>query len=210
MEDNLVANPVVDPTVDDELPATLAPAEETIPLTPVTEPVNNGGISAAQFFGTLQESVTISWRFHLKTRKHFVHVVLNEFYYGAIGLVDSIIEQWQGINGVCEDQFTNIIVADGKDEVSYLNELKTFINTNKLVLGDHSEINSAIDNFLSLIDSTLYKLTSFNEHSVKSFDEFCYEDINERCSYDRFGNRSCDDPDEDEENAECSAEEEEE
>ena len=33
---------------------------------------------------------------------------------------------------------------------------------------------------------------------IKSFDEFVYEDYNaikEACKYDRFGERSCDDPD---------------
>ena len=155
-------------------------------------------VTVANIFGTLQECVTITWRLHLKTRKHHIHVTLNEFYEKALDIVDDIIEQYQGIYGVVEDAFTNCIVGDGKSECEYLTELKTFIENNRCVLGDHSEINSTIDEFLALIDSTIYKITSFCENEIKSFDEFVYEDYNaikEECKYDRFGERSCDDPD---------------
>ena len=155
-------------------------------------------VTVANIFGTLQECVTITWRLHLKTRKHHIHVTLNEFYEKALDIVDDIIEQYQGIYGVVEDAFTNCIVGDGKSECEYLTELKTFIENNRCTLGDHSEINSTIDEFLALIDSTIYKITSFCENEIKSFDEFVYEDYNaikEACKYDRFGERSCDDPD---------------
>lgn len=158
----------------------------------------NSVVTVANIFGTLQECVTITWRLHLKTRKHHIHVTLNEFYDKAIDIVDDIIEQYQGIYGVVEDTFTNCVVGDGKSESEYLTELKTFIENNRCVLGNHSEINSTIDEFIALIDSTIYKITSFCENEIKSFDEFVYEDYNaikEACKYDRFEERSCDDPD---------------
>lgn len=185
---------------------TLIPTDDIIP-TSVDVPgtpecgagcPDNSVVTVANIFGTLQECVTITWRLHLKTRKHHIHVTLNEFYDKAIDIVDDIIEQYQGIYGVVEDTFTNCVVGDGKSESEYLTELKTFIENNRCVLGDHSEINSTIDEFLALIDSTIYKITSFCENEIKSFDEFVYEDYNaikEACKYDRFGERSCDDPD---------------
>ena len=185
---------------------TLIPTDDIIP-TPVDVPgtpecgagcPENSVVTVANIFGTLQECVTITWRLHLKTRKHHIHVTLNEFYEKALDIVDDIIEQYQGIYGVVEDTFTNCVVGDGKSESEYLTELKTFIENNRCVLGDHSEINSTIDEFLALIDSTIYKITSFCENEIKSFDEFVYEDytaIKEACKYDRFGERSCDDPD---------------
>ena len=176
----------------------------------------SSSVTIGNFFGTLQECVTIVWRFHLKTRKHHVHVTLNEFYEKALDIVDDIIEQYQGICGVVEEPFINCIVGDGKTEGEYLTELKAFVENNKCVLGCHSEIDSTIDEFLALIDSTNYKLIAFTEDVVKSFDEFVYEDypaIKEACKYDRFGNRSCDDPDDEDydpdmESGECGAEEE--
>ena len=161
---------------------TLIPTDDIIPTVDVPGAPECGAgcpensvVTVANIFGTLQECVTITWRLHLKTRKHHIHVTLNEFYDKALDIVDDIIEQYQGIYGVVEDTFTNCVVGDGKSESEYLTELKTFIENNRCVLGDHSEINSTIDEFLALIDSTIYKITSFCENEIKSFDEFVYE-----------------------------------
>ena len=220
-ENNEIINYTVDAPVEDPTLATTdevipAPVEDTIPedpnaIAPVKCPSCNGScgdscgdeciksnVTVANIFGTLQECVTITWRLHLKTRKHHIHVTLNEFYDKALDIVDDIIEQYQGIYGVVEDTFTNCIVSEGKSESEYLTELKTFVENNRCVLGDHSEINSTIDEFLALIDSTIYKITSFCENQIKSFDEFVYEDytaIKEACCHNKFGERYSDDPD---------------
>ena len=155
--------------------------------TDITVPGENPScspVTVANYFGTLQDCVTIAWRFHLKTKIYRYHKVLNDFYDSALHIVDDIIEQYQGICGVVEDTFTNCVVGDGKTEGEYFTELKAFVENNKCVLGDHSELNSVVDEFLSLIDSTLYQLTSFTENAVKSFEEFVYEDypaIKESC-----------------------------
>ena len=176
---------------------------------------NSSSVTIGQYFGTLQESVTIVWRFHLKTRKYSVHIALNEFYEKAIDIVDDIIEQYQGICGIVEEPFVNCVVGDGKSEGEYITELKAFVENNRCVAScGHSEIDSTIDEFLGLIDSTNYKLVNLTENAVKSFDEFCYEDypaIKESCKYDRYGERSCDDPDDPDydpefENGECGGE----
>lgn len=220
-ENNEIINYTVDTPVEEPTLATTdevipAPVEDTIPedpnaIAPVECPSCNGScgdscsdeciksnVTVANIFGTLQECVTITWRLHLKTRKHHIHVTLNEFYDKALDIVDDIIEQYQGIYGVVEDTFTNCIVSEGKSESEYLTELKTFVENNRCVLGDHSEINSTIDEFLALIDSTIYKITSFCENQIKSFDEFVYEDytaIKEECCHNKFGERYSDDPD---------------
>ena len=138
--------------------------------------VQGDGLSVGQIFGTFQEAVTIIWAYHLKTRKYSAHMALNEFYEKALDIVDDIIETYQGIHGIVEEPFTNNLCADGTSEVEYLNNLRAFVENNKFVLGTDSEIGSVVDDFLGLIDTTLYKLTSFTESNVKSFDEFVYED----------------------------------
>ena len=234
-ENNEIINSTVDAPIEDPTLATTdevipAPVEDTIPedpnaIAPVECPSCNGScgdscsdecvksnVTVANIFGTLQECVTITWRLHLKTRKHHIHVTLNEFYDKALDIVDDIIEQYQGIYGVVEDTFTNCIVSEGKSESEYLTELKTFVENNRCVLGDHSEINSTIDEFLALIDSTIYKITSFCENQIKSFDEFVYEDytaIKEACCHNKFGERYSDDPDDPDYDPDFAEEEEE-
>lgn len=150
-------------------------------------PCENPTITIGQYFGTLQESVTIVWRYHLKTRKYSVHIALNEFYEKALEIVDDIIEQYQGICGVVEEPFVNCVIGEGKTEGEYITELKAFVENNRCVAScGHSEIDSVIDEFLGLIDSTNYKLVNLTENAVKSFEEFVYEDyqVDEGCHCD--------------------------
>jgi len=206
-----------DETPIDGCPGDACPGPECCDGAPTDICSTQSAMTIGNFFGTIQECVSIVWRYHLKTRKHHVHVALNEFYEKALDIVDDIIEQYQGINGVVEDPFVNCIIGDDKTESEYLLDLKNFIETNKYIMGEHSEINSTIDELFALIDSTIYKITSFTEHAVKTFDEFVYEDyaaIKESCKYDKFGEKSCDDPDDPDydpemENGECGGEEEE-
>ena len=140
------------------------------------ETVDDTQQKIGEFFGTLQESITIAWRYHLKTRKHHIHIALKEYYYGAMGIVDDIIEQYQGSTGVTIENYYNTLCDCGKTDVEYFQDLKSLVSTSKSVLLFESEIGSRIDDLLGLIDTTLYKLTSFCEHSIKSFDEYCFED----------------------------------
>ena len=157
-------------------------------------------LTIGQIFGTFQESVTIIWQYHLKTRKHHVHVTLNEFYEKALDIVDEIIEQYQGIHGIVEDPYLNCVGGDGITEVEYLNELKSFINNNKFTLGTDSEIASTIDDLLGLIDTTLYKLTAFTEHAVKTYEEFIYEDyVSEGCGCSKDNEEDAGEDDDEEE-----------
>lgn len=156
----------------------------TIPLTPDVpldvetqideqpEEVNKIG----NFFGTIQESVTIAWRYHLKTHKHYIHIATQDYYYKALTLVDKIIEEYQGDSGITVENYVNCIFDGGKSEIEYFMQLKDFITLSKSQITWKEEIISDIDDLLGAIDSTLYQLTSFNEHSIKSFDEFCFED----------------------------------
>ena len=138
-------------------------------------PTCDSAVRVPDVFGTLQEAVTIIWRYHLKTKKYSNHIALHEFYEKALDLVDDIIERYQGINGIIEDQYTNC-VCPGECEVEYLNSLRDFINANRFVVGDHSELQSSFDDILGLIDTTLYKINNLTESNVKSFEEFVYED----------------------------------
>lgn len=172
MEDTLINGDeiIVPPMTDGDIPLTPEVVANDITNTP-TEPSDIG-----TFFGSIQESITIAWRYHLKTNKHHIHTALNEYYNAALYIIDKIIEAYQGTSGTIVDNYTNMIYDYGKTEVEYLNELRTFIVDSKSKFMFESEINSEIDNLLSLVDSTIYKITSFCEHAIKTFEEFCFED----------------------------------
>ena len=137
--------------------------------------------SIADLFGTMQEAVTIVWKYHLKTKKYSVHIALNDFYEKALDIVDDIIEQYQGIHGIIDAAFNNCVCAGGATEYEYLNNLRAYIENNRGLAGTESEIQSAFDDMLGLIDTTLYKINNLTESKVKSYEQFVYEDYVKEC-----------------------------
>ena len=198
-EEPVVEDPVVDPSSVEVAPD--APIEEPIASdvvpeagdeTPIDVPAECPNCegegcptccdnSIADLFGTMQEAVTIVWKYHLKTKKYSVHIALNDFYEKALDIVDDIIEQYQGIHGIIDAAFNNCVCAGGATEYEYLNNLRAYIENNRGLAGTESEIQSAFDDMLGLIDTTLYKINNLTEHKVKSYEEFVYEDYVKEC-----------------------------
>ncbi len=133
-------------------------------------------LTIGEFFGTLIESIPITWRYHLKSRKHSEHVILEEYYEDAQEIIDRIIESYQGKFDVILE-YGNRIFDNGKEDILYLSELRDFVQNGRNMFGDivsSSEIMSEIDTLLSLLDSTLYKLKNLTESKkpFKTFEEF--------------------------------------
>ena len=121
-----------------------------------------------QFFGTLQQSIIDMWRAHLETNKYSSHMALNDYYDDMPELVDQLIEDYMGIHGRVFDYSSLINARDFESPVQYLTHLRRFIVDNKGIFTE-SELLSDIDNILSLVDSTLYKLKELVENGNVTF-----------------------------------------
>ncbi len=145
------------------------------------------------FFGTLLESVTVAHRFHLATGKYSAHAALNDYYDAAPAAIDDLIEAYQGIYGRVTPLRVDDLPED--DAIIYFTALRDFINDNKdLFDDDDTEVFSRLDDVLSLIDSTLYKLKELKEScvtgvslyesllSVKSLKDYIAENDKKKCA----------------------------
>ena len=126
-----------------------------------------------ELFGTLQQSVVAEWRKHLQTGKYSKHMALDEFYKDMPEAVDDLIEAYQGHNSVKVEDYKNIIDAREYDALGYLEALHDMIHESKYLL-EGSELLSLLDECLSIIDSTMYKLRELKESkesmpSLKSY-----------------------------------------
>ena len=135
-----------------------------------------------EFFGTLQQATVEAWKEHLKTDKYSKHIALNDFYEDIVELVDTLIEDYMGIYGKVSD-YKNIMTTEKIGAVEYLESLREMCKEAADDLfddDDDSELLSDIDNILSLIDSTLYKLKELKEEKyMKSLSDFIKESLNE-------------------------------
>ena len=128
------------------------------------------------YFGTLQEAVVITWRYHLKTRKHYIHVELDSLYSKLIKLVDSVIEQTQADHGVITDYYNCVFDTDSPENVYFRNLRGYIIAGREYLFGDgETAIWSTIDEIISELNSIIYKLETFNEEPIQTFESYCYE-----------------------------------
>lgn len=131
-----------------------------------------------EFFGTLTECVNVAWRKHLVTDKYRRHMALDEFYKEMPEKVDDLIEAYQGNFGKVKD-YVNVFKDSKKmTAIEYLEELREFCHGGKGLLQGKSELESALDDILQQIDSTLYKLKEFtNESRMMSLKDFVAESL---------------------------------
>ncbi len=111
---------------------------------------------AGELVMTLFHARTAAHVLHLQTKSYAEHKALNKFYDGIIDLADGIAEAYQGIYGLLE--FPKEAYKQPADAVRFLTQLRSWVADNRAEVCDDSEIQNAIDEVQSLIDSTLYKL----------------------------------------------------
>lgn len=134
--------------------------------------------SIGELFGTLQQSIVDEWRKHLKTSKYSKHMALDEFYTEMPELVDQLIEDYQAINGIVDD-YKNVFDASTMNALEYLEELRTFVKESRpeFIEGE-PELESDLDNILSMIDSTIYKVRELKENKIMSLKNYLLESLN--------------------------------
>lgn len=117
------------------------------------------GVSVGEFFITLLHAATSSHILHLQTRSFAQHAALGELYKSLPDLVDGIIEAYQGVYGIIGDYPAGYIppsLADSPEQ--FVRGLLSYVETYRTVVGSRSELQNMVDEVVTLLDSTLYKL----------------------------------------------------
>ena len=97
--------------------------------------------------------------FHLQSDSYAKHIALNEYYDSIVPLIDTLVETYQGTYPVILD-YKNSEKYTGytKDGVTkYFEELLKEVVESKNLFID-SDLLNIIDEIISLVKSTLYKL----------------------------------------------------
>lgn len=122
------------------------------------------GSHPGKLFSKLFESREMAHIYHLQVNgdmgSHAKHTALGEYYDGVLGLIDSIIEAFQGQYGIVEE-YDVIDTSDtkSKDTIEYFNELARFIKEERKCINlEDTHLHSIIDDIVVLLYKTLYKL----------------------------------------------------
>jgi hypothetical protein len=113
--------------------------------------------AAAEFFITLMHAATSGHILHFQTRSFAQHMALDAFYSELPGLVDSVVEAYQGKYGLVLDYPSGYQVPVTA-AIDFVSALSDYVMSSRANVADDSEIQNLIDEIQDLIDSTLYKL----------------------------------------------------
>ena len=122
------------------------------------------GSNPGKLFSKLFESREMAHIYHLQVSgepgSHAKHTALGEYYEGVLGLIDDIIESFQGQYGIVEEYATIDTKETGsKDTIEYFNELARFIKEERKCINlEDTHLHSIIDDIVVLLYKTLYKL----------------------------------------------------
>ena len=112
---------------------------------------------AGSLFATLLHAATSAHILHLKTRSFAAHMALDELYKELPGLVDDLIEAYQGKYGIVTD-YPGGYAPPGEDLVAFVQSVSDYLRDNRAAVGVDSELQNTADEIAGLLDSTLYKL----------------------------------------------------
>lgn len=118
-----------------------------------------------QFFSKLFESREMAHVYHLQVRgdmgSHAKHLALGEYYDGILGIVDELIEIYQGQFDIIEG-YDIIDTSPTKkvDPIAYFKDLAEFVKNERYECFDEEDTHyfNLIDDVLVLIYKTIYKL----------------------------------------------------
>ena len=115
-------------------------------------------VTIGEFFLKLLHAATNGHILHLQTKSYSEHKALQKYYEQLPDLVDSIIEEWQGAYQVIVE-YPAIYETPNSDALQEVMAVRDFLVKNRAIVGDYSSIQNSVDNLMSLLDSTVYKLT---------------------------------------------------
>ena len=115
-------------------------------------------VTIGEFLLKLLHAATNGHILHLQTKSYAEHKALQGYYEKLPDAVDTIIEQWQGAYQMIIE-YPSVYEAPKADALQEVTYIRDFIVANRAVVGDYTSIQNEVDALLSIVESTMYKLT---------------------------------------------------
>ena len=115
----------------------------------------------AKFISTLLASRTQAHIFHWQAigeDSSAKHMALGAYYEEIVGLVDDLVESYQGRFGIIIGFDGPSTFREDNDPLKYFKALNQYVEVIRTKLPQDSYIQNQVDEIVSLIETTLYKL----------------------------------------------------
>ena len=117
---------------------------------------NNGGFK--EIISVLFHSRTQVHVFHLQTESYAEHKALQDYYEGVLGLIDGLVESYQGKYGIIRGYSSPATFREDDDTIKYFEGLVKYVELSRERLPQDSYLQNQVDTIVELLQSTLYKL----------------------------------------------------
>ena len=115
-----------------------------------------------EFIGTLLHSATIAHIKHLQAvgqGSYAKHIALGDYYDEIVSATDSLAEAIQGSIGEIIESYPPMFGNPATEALEYFKSIREYVISNREAISDYTNIQNEIDNIMTLLDSTIYKLT---------------------------------------------------
>lgn len=113
-----------------------------------------------EFVGTLLHSATIVHFMHLQTQSYSVHKALQKYYESIVDGADTIAEAIQGCTGELIAPYPSMFGNPEVEPLDYLTSIRDYVTVTRTdIFPEYSNIQNEIDAVMTLLDSTIYRLT---------------------------------------------------
>jgi len=113
-----------------------------------------------EFVGTLLHSATIVHFMHLQTQSYSVHKALQKYYESIVDAADTVAESIQGSAGELIAPYPAMFGNPEVAPLDYLKSIRDYVTVaRKDIFPEYSNIQNEIDAVMTLLDSTIYRLT---------------------------------------------------
>jgi hypothetical protein len=123
---------------------------------------DNGDETLVELVMDLLHSATVTHIMHWQTESYAAHKALGKYYETIPGLLDDVLEAYQGKNNVILRNFPPAMSNyEEMQPLEYMEYLNQELTEGRSLFGDDPEILNLVDAIAGLIDSTIYKLRRF-------------------------------------------------
>lgn len=115
-----------------------------------------------EFVGTLLHSATIAHIMHLQAvgeGSYAKHQALGTYYDSIVETTDALAEAIQGCTGEIIKAYPPMFGNPEVEALDYLKSIREYVMNCRDEVSEYSNIQNEIDTIMTLLDSTIYKLT---------------------------------------------------
>jgi DNA-binding ferritin-like protein len=115
-----------------------------------------------EFVGTLLHSATIAHIMHLQAvgeGSYAKHQALGTYYDSIVETTDALAEAIQGCTGEIIKAYPPMFGNPEVEALDYLKSIREYVMNCRDQISEYSNIQNEIDTIMTLLDSTIYKLT---------------------------------------------------